>query len=105
MLVDRIRELIVERISDPVSFDEVADELAMGERTLRRTLADQGTSFREIVLDVRMTAACEYLRSTSHTIDEISYLVGYANPTNFFRAFSKWSDETPSQYRKRAFGL
>ncbi|MEP2028214.1 MAG: AraC family transcriptional regulator [Paracoccaceae bacterium] len=104
MLVDRIRGLVVERISDPVSFDEVADQLAMGERTLRRSLADQGTSFREIVLDVRMTGACEYLRSTSHTIDEISYLVGYANPTNFFRAFSKWSDETPSQYRKRASG-
>ena len=104
MLVDRIRQLVVVRISEAVSFDEIADDLAMGERTLRRTLADQGTSFREIVLDVRMNAACEYLRTTNLSIDEISYLVGYANPTNFFRAFSKWGNETPSQYRKRASG-
>jgi len=104
MLVDRIRALVVSRISEPVGFDEVAQELAIGERTLRRTLADHDTSFREIVLDVRMNAACEYLRSTSHSIDEISYLVGYANATNFFRAFSKWGNETPTQYRKRASG-
>ena len=104
MLVDRIRAIVVGRISEPVGFDEVAGELAIGERTLRRTLAEHGTSFREIVLDVRMNAACEYLRSTSHTIDEISYLVGYANATNFFRAFSKWGGETPSRYRKRTLG-
>jgi AraC-like DNA-binding protein len=104
MLVERIRELVVGRISESVSFDEIALELAVGERTLRRTLADHGTSFREIVLDVRMNAACEYLRSTGLSIDEISYLVGYANPTNFFRAFSKWGNETPSQYRKRSSG-
>jgi AraC-like DNA-binding protein len=104
MLVERIRELVVGRISESVSFDEIASEIAIGDRTLRRTLADHGTSFREIVLDVRMNAACEFLRSTGHSIDEISYLVGYANPTNFFRAFSKWGNETPSQYRKRSSG-
>ena len=74
----------------------------LGAGYVEGNLEEQAVRKSAIVLDVRMTAACAYLRSTGHTIDEISYLVGYANATNFFRAFSKWGDETPSQYRKRA---
>lgn len=102
VLIERVRGLVVDRIMEPIAFEDIAARMAVGERTLRRGLADNGTSFREIVLDVRMTAACEYLRASGAPIDEISYLVGYSNPTNFYRAFQKWAKETPSEYRRRA---
>jgi AraC-like DNA-binding protein len=101
-LIERVRSLVVDRIMEPIAFEDIAARMAVGERTLRRGLAENGTSFRDIVLDVRMTAACEYLRTSGAPIDEISYLVGYSNPTNFYRAFQKWARETPSEYRRRA---
>jgi AraC-like DNA-binding protein len=77
----------------------------MSERSLRRRLADEGTTYKEVVLDFRMELAASYLRGQEMTIQEVAYLAGYADASNFHRSFSSYYGETPGQLPRHAFGV
>ena len=55
---------------------DIAESLAMSEATFRRKLADEGQSFTEILVDVRMTLALILLQVTDVSISEIAYSSG-----------------------------
>ena len=57
------------------------------------------TSFQQILNDVQMVLAGEYLSQTRLSVKETSYLLGYSEVANFHRAFKKWYDQTPTEYR------
>ena len=78
---------------------EVADMVHVHERTLRRKLESEGTSFGEIVDDVRASLALEYLRTTSMTTEDIAALIGFSDAANFRRAFKRWTGKAPSDFR------
>ena len=61
-----------------------------------------GTNYQKILDDVRKGLAIEYLLSTNLSVQEISELLGYSEVTNFRRAFLKWSNVSPYQYRKNS---
>jgi AraC-like DNA-binding protein len=82
--------------------EEVASKLGIGARTLRRRLLDQGISFKELVDQTRGELAKEYLEQSRLSIDEISYLLGFSEPSAFHRAFKRWSQEAPVHVRERA---
>lgn len=81
------------------SMDEVARQIATTVRTLNRKLHAEGTSFTQILDDVRCNLASEYLRSTKLSIEDISELVGFSEATNFRHAFRRWTGSTPARYR------
>ena len=94
-----VRDLILRRPSDFPSLSEVASHLYMTPRTLRRRLAEQGTSYQQILNDVRKSLAVKFLRETRLTMDEIAERVGFSDSRNFRQAFKKWTDTTPSSLR------
>ncbi len=77
----------------------VAESLHMTERTLRRKLEAEDTSFAEILDDMRLSLALECLKGTNMTTEHIAELIGYDNATNFRRAFKRWTGKTPREYR------
>lgn len=81
---------------------DMARRLNMSERTLRRRLASQGTSWQAVVDRVRKRIAEDYLCTTSLSIQEIAELLGYTEATNFRRAFLKWTGRTPAARRREA---
>ena len=81
------------------SIDGMAAELALQPRTLRRRLEAEGTSFREILAEVRRGLAIEYLRNTRMTNDEIATRLGYSDAANFRHAFVRWTGSSPQSYR------
>src|SRR5579875_3225885 len=84
------------------SGDEVAGILSMHRRTLNRRLEAQGTTFREILDEVRFEAACQLLDTTSISLTEIAGSLGYAESSAFSRAFRRWSGAPPSARRSAA---
>ena len=82
----------------------VASTLGMTDRTLRRRLQQEGTSFHVIIDDVRYSLAKEYLHTTRMTADDIALVLGFSDTANFRRAFKRWSGMATSQYRTSVAG-
>ena len=80
----------------------VARALAMSERTLRRQLAEEGTTFRDLVEQVRSDRARALLSARAASIDEIAFLLGFSETSAFARAFKRWTGRTPGQFRDAA---
>jgi len=80
----------------------VARRLAMSPRTLRRTLREEGCTFRDVLSDVRRELAFRYLRDPEVPIGEIAFLVGFSDANAFHRAFKRWTGRTPSEFRREA---
>jgi AraC-like DNA-binding protein len=82
--------------------EEVAKELHVSTRTLKRKLAALGTSYSAILDETRRQKAMLLLEDRSLALAEIAGRLGYTELPNFTRAFRKWTGETPGAYRRRA---
>ncbi|MGY2292643.1 AraC family transcriptional regulator ligand-binding domain-containing protein [Pseudomonas sp. SDO528_S397] len=78
---------------------EVARELGMSERTLQRRITEEGTHFRQLMLETRQEMVRHLLSEPSVEIDEIACLVGYEDTNSFYRAFRTWEGTTPARWR------
>ena len=83
------------------SLEHIAGTLAVGPRSLQRRLKDEGTSFVKMVAEIRRGLALEHLVNSSMEVKEISYLLGYYDPSAFIKAFKAWTGLTPSLHRER----
>jgi AraC-like DNA-binding protein len=75
--------------------------LGVTERTLLRRLADEDTTFQDVLEGLRETLAFDYLRRPDLTTEEIAYLLGFSSNSSFSRAFHRWTGERPSDWRMR----
>lgn len=83
------------------SLTEVAKKLRVSERTLKRKLAEHGTTFSSLRDDHRRQRALLLLENRTLSIGDIAATLGYSELPNFTRAFRKWTGVTPQAYRER----
>ncbi len=96
----QVRSKIIHQLPDGIPKQEViADTLHVSLRSLQRKLKEEDTSFRDLLEDTRQQLALQYLRDTRRSIGEITYLLGFSEPSNFTRAFKRWTGKSPVQYR------
>ena len=79
---------------------QVAQRLGVSERTLHRRLDEEGTGFATLVDEARRARALLLLDDRSLSASEIAFLLGYTEPAAFFRAFKRWTGETPQTWRR-----
>jgi AraC-like DNA-binding protein len=77
----------------------VATELGMSERTLVRNLAEMGTSFSEIINQLRHELALKYLRQSELNLTQVAFLLGYSNQSAFTAAFKRATGHAPREMR------
>jgi AraC-like DNA-binding protein len=96
----RVRQVLVKHLSkgDPRR-ESVAQQLCMSERTLQRRLTEEGTSFAELLDEVRREAAERYFRQGDFTPTEITFALGFSDPSNFYRACKRWFGRSPGTMR------
>ncbi|MDI9243702.1 AraC family transcriptional regulator [Marinobacter sp. CHS3-4] len=97
----RVRRVIETSHPFPPKLSRVAGTLFVSERTLKRRLQGEGISFQTLVDEVRLQRARELLGKTSMNLGQIADALGYADAANFTRAFKRWTDQSPSQYRQQ----
>lgn len=86
-----------DRIPD---LNQLSKIVNMSERTLRRRLIDEGTSYKKLSADLKQKKAIDLLTSTSYSIEQISLILGYGDLPSFNRAFKSWTGLNPGYYRK-----
>ena len=96
----RVRRLMVEQLGGTTLTPAmVARALTVSARTLSRRLADEGTSFRDILDDVRREFACALLQDRSLSVGDIAFFLQYSEPAAFHRAFRRWTGQAPGDFR------
>lgn len=102
-ILHRIESILATMLSSCVpDMQGVAKKLGMSARTLQRRLAEHQTSFQELLDGVRRNYAECYLADDRLALAEIAFLVGFSDPSNFHRAFRRWTGTTPAAFRERA---
>jgi AraC-like DNA-binding protein len=75
----------------------IADQLGMSERSFRRRLAQEGTTFSEVLNQLRQRLALRYLRDERVSLQQIAWLLGYSEIGAFNHAFKRWTGTSPSR--------
>lgn len=83
------------------SVEHVARSLAMSGRTLQRALRDERTSFQKLLDETRLDLARRFLQDPAVSTAEVAYVLGFTNPSSFYRAFKRWTGLRPEAYRLR----
>ncbi|MBD1547069.1 AraC family transcriptional regulator [Roseibium aggregatum] len=101
-IVDAMDTLLT---SGDCSAEAVARELGMSRRSLQRTLGDHGTTYRNLLAEVRRSLAEKYLVNTELPMKEIAYLLGFSEISAFSRAVKSWYGVPPRSVRQRVHAL
>ncbi|WP_418001634.1 AraC family transcriptional regulator ligand-binding domain-containing protein [Mycobacterium sp. PDNC021] len=99
-----LRDMMLSSPSPVLSLDEAARQLTVSARTLRRHLAQEGVSLRDLQEETR-EALAEELLADGKTVAEIAERLGYSQVSSFTQAFRRWKGVGPREYRERTRNL
>jgi AraC-like DNA-binding protein len=98
-IAGEVRDLLVADPGAMPAVGRVATALALSERSLRRRLAEEGTTYRDLVAEVRETLAVALLAS-GLGVEQVARRLGYAETAAFTHAFTRWRGAPPSTLRR-----
>ncbi|MBU2954349.1 AraC family transcriptional regulator [Marinobacter sp. F3R08] len=99
---DRVRNLLTPLFrGETPSLETIAMKMGVAPWTLQRQLAAEGTKFRELMDETRKQLARDYIRETDTSLAEIAWLLGFANPAAFHKAYRRWFSLSPGEHRKQ----
>ena len=100
-LIEKVQQSIVASLPEALpSIEDMASTLHLTARTLQRRLSEQGYNYSQLLDATRKSLATHYLTNTSLAATDIAYLLGYSESSAFDRAFKRWCDMTPIEYRR-----
>jgi AraC-like DNA-binding protein len=102
-MLDRTADVIRTLLVDGVRADRrmIARRLFLSERTLKRRLRQEGTTFKAVRDRVRMETARALLTNRALKVEAVARSVGFAETASFSKAFARWSGCSPMRYRER----
>lgn len=99
-IVNRVRAHIVTGLSaGSFSRAAIAASVNMSASTLQTKLARAGLSFQQMLDETRHELALGYVEQSRLSITEIAFMLGFADLSNFIRAFKRWTGKSPTEYR------
>lgn len=101
---ERLASMIFARLPDGgINQDELASEIGMSSRTMRRRLSDEKLTFQQLLDACRMRQAMlEFRARPDSSIAQVALRLGYAEHSNFTRAFTRWAGVPPHKFRSNS---
>ncbi|RRS02361.1 AraC family transcriptional regulator [Aquabacterium soli] len=100
-ICETVGQLLREQVGAPPTLAQLATLLNTSERTLRRKLVEQSTSYHQLLDGARRDQVIALLRDTSIPINEVSASLGFSDVRNFRRAVKRWTGQAPTSVRKQ----
>jgi len=98
----QVQQLIRESLSDGnLTMETISQKLGNSSRTLQRKLREEGTSYQKLFEETQSEMSKFYLQQPESRICEISYLLGFSQPSAFHRAFRRWTGLTPKVFQSK----
>jgi AraC-like DNA-binding protein len=101
-LSDRVHALLVDQLPDGPSEEGIAQRLCLSSRSLQLQLAEEGTSYKELLNGARRHLAGSYLEHGRYSIKEVAFLLGFSDAATFTRAFRRWTGQSPRRFAQAA---
>lgn len=98
---DQVRQLIETSARFNLSLEKAASALNMSKSTLIRRLRQEGSTFKELMEDIKKRHARHLLLRTDQKLEVIAMQLGYDDVSNFSRTFKRWFSYTPAVFRQR----
>jgi AraC-like DNA-binding protein len=99
-IVEQVRRILLRPGATGLPLERAAEILRMSTRTLREHIYGAGTTYKQIVVDVRMSLARRYLLESHMSVKEIAYMLNYSQPNAFGRAFKNAFGMSPVAMRQ-----
>lgn len=99
-LAQRVRMQLQQSEGHMPTLQTMAAKENLTERTFMRHLQAEGTSFQQLLDEVRHERSCWLLAHTNNTVEDIAYSLGFEDASNFSRTFKRWGGQTPSDFRQ-----
>ena len=101
-LVDQVTDLIYKTLpSGEPNIKALAGMFNISQRTFQRRLKQEGHTFLELLDSTRKELAAQYTVNPDISLQEISFLLGFTDNSNFYRAFKRWYGCAPGEYRQQ----
>lgn len=100
----RTRRLLMRYYGAFPSLENAASELGMSGRTLRRKLAEGGTSYQQELDTVREKLSKQYFMRGGQSVTELALLLGYTDSSAFAKAFRRWTGTSPTEFQEKHRG-
>lgn len=101
----RVQQALLNALPDGApGKSRIARDLGMSARNLQRHLAAEGTTFKALLNDARVSLARNYVAEGRLSVTEIAFLLGFADTSTFSRAFKRWTGQSPRQYAASSGG-
>lgn len=97
----QVQKMMLSNPSHVLNEKNAAAALFISKRTLARRLQQEGTGFRKIRDDILSQQAVAYLGDNNISVEAIAALLNYHDSANFRRAFKRWFQLSPDQYRQK----
>lgn len=99
-LIEKIRQFVVDHFSEDIGLDSIAEQVCLSRSYLsRRFKQEAGRPLSEYINAYRISRAKEYLLNTDNTVSEVSYMVGFHDPSYFSKVFKQYEGITPGSFR------
>ncbi|TAM12284.1 MAG: AraC family transcriptional regulator [Nevskiaceae bacterium] len=98
-ITGQVRQAVLGPLGLIASFEDVAKQLALAPRTLRRKLEEEGATYRSLIDEERKQLSAHLLTQTDMKLDVVALQTGYTDAPSFARAFRRWFDQAPGEYR------
>lgn len=98
-----VTRIILANLDDEdLTIKKIAEEMSVSVRTLQNRLSEEGVVFSELLQEIREKLAKKYLRE-NYTVEKITYLLGFSEPSAFRKSFKRWAGVTPRQFREMSY--
>ncbi len=99
-IVTDVQNLIKDALPSGIpSIIQIGEHMGMSSRTLTRRLSESSMTFRDLVRQTQEKIAIDLLKNTSNTVSEIAFQTGFSEQSAFSRAFKRWTEQSPLEYR------